>query len=94
MPNKTSSIASRIHFYVVTRFAELSVEGRSEAAERERIFFDKVTDPRRALIEIDDVIDVDRNVSCEQYISTRHSINVSSETKERNSQFGNLKKSF
>jgi hypothetical protein len=43
--------------------------------------FEQVT---RALHEIDDVIDMDRNVSCEQYILTRQS-------SIRKKQFRNLK---
>jgi hypothetical protein len=56
------------YFYVVTQSA---VE--SEDADRGFLTlsgdFEQVT---RALNEVDDVLDIDRNVSCEQYISTRH----------------------
>jgi hypothetical protein len=56
-------------FYVV---AQSDVE--SEDAERGfRTLSGDFEQVSRALNEIDDVIDMDRNVSCEQYISTRHS---------------------
>jgi hypothetical protein len=55
---------STAYFFVVTLSAV-------ESEEAERGFRTSLS---RALNEIYDVIDMDRNVSCEQYISTRHSI--------------------
>jgi hypothetical protein len=69
------------YFYVVTQSAV-------ESEDAERGFrtlsgdFEQVTRPQN---KSHDVIDMDRNVSCEQYISTRHS------SVRKENQFGNLK---
>jgi hypothetical protein len=67
------------YVYVVTQSAVESEDAEREFRTLSRDF-EQVT---RALNEIDDVIDMDQNASCEQYILTRHS----SVRKETGSKF-------
>jgi hypothetical protein len=69
------------YFYMVTQSAVES-EDAKRGFRTLSGYFEQVTRPQNKL---HDVIDMDRNVSCEQYISKRHS------SVRKENQFGNLK---